>query len=181
SSRAPRTGSPLSACASTRRRRPSTPSASASPRCWWPASSARASTRRRTSRPRRARRTRRACSSRVMGRSLLRALPRALLLGLLLLPILAAAQDFQAPRAPTRWATDTAGLLRPATVRQLDGVLQAYQRQSGHQVIFWVGRTTGGVPIEDWAVRTFEAWKIGREGQDDGIGIFLFAEDRTVR
>lgn len=112
-----------------------------------------------------------------MGRSLL----RALLLGLLLLPALTAAQAFDPPRAPTRWATDTAGLLRPGTVQQLDRVLQAYERQSGRQIIFWVGRTTGGIPIEDWAVRTFEAWKIGRQGQDDGIGIFLFAEDRTVR
>lgn len=112
-----------------------------------------------------------------MGRSL----SRSLLLGLVLLPVLAVAQSFQAPRAPTRWATDTAGLLRPATVQQLDRVLQNYERQSGHQVIFWVGRTTGGIPIEDWAVRTFEAWKIGRGGQDDGIGIFLFSEDRKVR
>ena len=35
--------------------------------------------------------------------------------------------------------------------------------------------------LEDWAVRTFEAWKIGRKGLDDGLVVFIFAEDRKIR
>jgi uncharacterized protein len=29
-------------------------------------------------------------------------------------------------------------------------------------------------------VRTFKAWKIGRKGLDDGIAMFVFADDRTI-
>src|SRR5690606_21632354 len=109
-----------------------------------------------------------------------RVLTRVLALCLWLLPTWALAA-FQAPPTPTRFATDTVGLLEPATVQRLDRALQAYARQSGHQVLFWVGSSTGDVALEDWAVRTFEAWKPGRKGQDDGIAIFLFSEDRKVR
>ena len=41
--------------------------------------------------------------------------------------------------------------------------------------------TTGGVPIEDWAVRAFAEWKVGRKGLDNGVALFVFAEDRALR
>ena len=31
------------------------------------------------------------------------------------------------------------------------------------------------------APRTFQAWRVGRKGLDDGLVLFLFAEDRTAR
>lgn len=110
--------------------------------------------------------------------------PRAaapLFLILLLAPLLAWAQAFTPPPAPTRWATDTAGFLSPQTVRALDARLAAYERDTGRQVIVWVGKTTGDTTIEDWAVRTFEAWGIGRKGRDDGVALFVFSEDRQLR
>ena len=45
----------------------------------------------------------------------------------------------------------------------------------------YIDRSTGGVPIEDWAVRAFEAWRIGRKGIDDGLALFVFSEDRRLR
>ena len=45
----------------------------------------------------------------------------------------------------------------------------------------WIGQTTGGMPIEDWAVRAFAAWRVGRKGIDDGVALFVFADDRKVR
>lgn len=85
------------------------------------------------------------------------------------------------PAAPTRWVTDSAGFLSESARQELDGRLEAYERQSGHQVIVWIGRTTGGVPIEDFSVRALAAWKIGRKGLDDGLVLFVFSEDRTIR
>ncbi len=85
------------------------------------------------------------------------------------------------PPAPTRWVTDQAGFLSPQTVQRLDRRLEAYQQKTGHQVLVWVGRSTGGVPIEDFAVRAFEAWGVGRKGEDDGLVLFIFPEDRTMR
>ncbi len=91
------------------------------------------------------------------------------------------AGDFKIPPSPDRWVTDEAGFLAPATVRSLDARLEGFEHRTGHQVLIYVGRTTGGVPIEDWAVKAFAAWKVGRKGLDDGLVLFIMAEDRTVR
>lgn len=85
------------------------------------------------------------------------------------------------PAEPTRWVTDSAGFLSPGTREELDGRLETYQRQSGHHVLLWIGPTTGDVPLEDFTVRAFAAWKVGREGLDDGLVLFVFADDRKVR
>lgn len=86
------------------------------------------------------------------------------------------------PPAPERWATDEAGFLRRQTVEALDVRLEDFERSTGHQVLVWIGRTLGENQIlEEWAVRTFEAWKVGRRGLDDGLVLFIFAEDRKIR
>lgn len=85
------------------------------------------------------------------------------------------------PPAPTRWVTDTASFMSPEALRSLDSSLEVYERSTGHQLIVWIGPTTGDAPIEDWAVRTFQSWKIGRKGLDDGIALFIMAADRKLR
>ena len=86
------------------------------------------------------------------------------------------------PPAPDRWATDEAGFLSRPAVAALDARLENFERQTGHQVLVYVGRTLGeGAVLEDWAVRTFEAWKVGRRGLDDGLVLFIMAEDWRVR
>jgi uncharacterized protein len=99
-----------------------------------------------------------------------------------LLAALAAAAPAPAttPPPPARWVTDHAGLLSPQTRQALDVRLESYERATGHQVVVWIDRTLSGAPLDDWAVRTFEAWKPGRKGQDDGIAMFIFSEDRKI-
>ena len=93
----------------------------------------------------------------------------------------AAAQE-KIPPAPDRWATDEAGFLSRPAVQALDARLENYERQTGHQLLVWIGRTLGeNAVLEDWAVRAFEAWKVGRKGLDDGLVLFIFAEDRKIR
>ena len=84
------------------------------------------------------------------------------------------------PAPPTRWVEDHAAMLSPAARDALDARLAGYQRATGHQVVVWIGRTTGGAPLADWAVRTFAAWQLGRKGVDDGVAIFVLADDRAI-
>lgn len=111
-----------------------------------------------------------------MRRTLLRAL---LALGTLLPTSVLAAGD--PPPAPDHWVTDVAGLLSPGTRAALEQRLDGYSKETGHQVVVWIGKTTAGVPIEDWAERAFQAWKVGRQGLDDGLLLVLFVEDRRMR
>jgi uncharacterized protein len=85
------------------------------------------------------------------------------------------------PEAPTQWVTDTAGFLSPETVQTLNERLRKYEQRTGHQMIVYVAPTTGDVPIEDWAVRAFAKWKVGRKGLDDGLAVFVMSQDRRVR
>jgi len=63
----------------------------------------------------------------------------------------------------------------------LDSRLSAYEQSTGHQLIVYIGQTTGDAPIEDWAVRAFEKWRVGRKGIDDGLVLFIMAADRKLR
>jgi len=101
-----------------------------------------------------------------------------LLLGLCLY---SPAQRLTVPPSPERWATDTAGFLSGRTIEDLDATLESFERTTGHQVLVYIGITTAGIPIEDWAVKAFEAWKVGRGGLDDGLVLFIMAEDRKIR
>lgn len=85
------------------------------------------------------------------------------------------------PPPPVRWVTDGSNLLSPAVKDGLDQRLRAFEAGTGHQVLVWVGDGTGGDPLEDWTVRTFAAWKVGRQGLDDGLVLFVFTRDRKVR
>lgn len=102
----------------------------------------------------------------------------------LLIALCAAAQGAFAqtiPAAPSAWVTDDAGLLSPAVRRDLNAELRAFELETGHQIVVYIAPTTGGVPIEDWAVAAFAQWKVGRKGLDDGLVLFIFTRDRTDR
>jgi uncharacterized protein len=85
------------------------------------------------------------------------------------------------PPSPTEWVTDTANFLSPEAVRSLNARLAAYQQATGHQLIVYIAPTTGDAPIEDWAVRAFAKWKVGRKGLDDGLALFIMPRDHKMR
>jgi uncharacterized protein len=112
----------------------------------------------------------------------MKALRAALLLVLLIaLGAAARAGEVPIPPSPSQWVTDTAGFLQAQTVSTLDARLSAYEDTTGHQLLVYVAPTTGTTPTEDWTVRAFARWKVGRKGMDDGLVLFVFPSDRKVR
>lgn len=107
--------------------------------------------------------------------------PAAAFAAALFLWAASAVADIKIPPAPSRWATDAAGYLSPGTVRELDGELERFEAATGRQVLVYVGTTTGGYPIEEFAQKAFAAWRVGRKGLDDGLVLFIMAEDRKLR
>ena len=91
------------------------------------------------------------------------------------------AAEVPIPPAPRRWVTDTVGLLSTGAREALDRQLGAYERQTGHQVLVWIGATTGDTPLEEFAVKAFEKWKPGRAGKDDGLVFFSFTQDHKMK
>jgi uncharacterized protein len=93
----------------------------------------------------------------------------------------AIAADFTIPPTPDHYVTDNAGVLSSGTRASLENELHAYQSATGHQIVVWIGQTTGDVPLETWTGETADHWKIGRRGHDDGAVLFLFMQDRKIR
>jgi uncharacterized protein len=93
---------------------------------------------------------------------------------------IARADEPSIPPAPQRWVTDRAGLLSPAVLTRLDGKLEAYEQKTGHQIVVWVGQTIGSAPLDDFAVKTFKVWQLGRKGNDDGLLLLVLAKDRKM-
>jgi uncharacterized protein len=93
----------------------------------------------------------------------------------------ALAADFTIPPVPTTYVTDNAGALSAQARTAIENELRNYEKQTGHQIIVWIGQTTGNVPLETYTGETADHWKVGRKGYDDGAVLFLFMRDHKVR
>lgn len=101
-------------------------------------------------------------------------------ISLVLFSLCAIAQQVATPPPPRAWVTDTVGLLSPEARQRLDARLQDFEKRTGHQLVVWVGDTSGDVPLDEFATRTFESWRLGRKGLDDGLLMLVLARDRKI-
>jgi len=104
-----------------------------------------------------------------------------LLLAIALCALPVRADDFEIPPAPTQRVTDPDSALSSKTRSALEAQLAAYEKATGHQIIVWIGQTTGDVPLETYTTTAADHWKIGRRGHDDGAVLFLFMQDHKIR
>jgi uncharacterized protein len=98
----------------------------------------------------------------------------ALMLALLLAP--AGAQEFvPVPPLQTR-VTDTIGMLTENQRATLESVLKEYEEKTGSQIAVLLIGSTAPEAIEQYGIRVFDAWKLGRKGVDDGV-LLIVAKD----
>jgi uncharacterized protein len=71
--------------------------------------------------------------------------------------------------------------LAPADRAMLENKLAAFEAARGSQIAILLVASTKPEPIEDFAHRVGEAWKIGRRGIGDGVLIVVALQDRSVR
>jgi uncharacterized protein len=101
--------------------------------------------------------------------------------GLLVLAALAwSASAIDVPFLTGR-VVDNAEILKPATRERLVAQLKALEDRTTHQVAVLTVPTLGGESVEDFAVRVFEAWKLGQKGKDNGVLVVVVPNDRRMR
>lgn len=109
--------------------------------------------------------------------------PTLRLLGLLLVlfaPFARAAETI--PPAPRNHFNDYAGIIAPATARQLDAELTQFERDTSNQLVVAIfPHMQSDSSIEDYTVRVFQAWKVGLQGRNNGAVLFIFSQDRKLR
>ena len=77
--------------------------------------------------------------------------------------------------------TDNAQILSPTTSQSLTESLKAYESRTGNQIVVLTIPTIDGENIEEYAIKVFEAWKLGQKGKDNGILIVVVPNDRRMR
>ena len=98
----------------------------------------------------------------------------------------AAAQDLQPVPPLTARVTDLTGTLSADQVQQLDAVLAGIEQRKGAQLAVLLVPSTLPEPVEAYAIRVVEAWKLGRgavagKRVDDGVLLLVAKNDRKVR
>ena len=91
------------------------------------------------------------------------------------------AQELVAVPPLTSPVTDVAGILTPDQSAALDAKLRAFEQGKGSQVAVLIVPTSQPEAIEQYAIRVADAWKLGREGVDDGALLLVAIQDRRVR
>ncbi len=76
---------------------------------------------------------------------------------------------------------DPTGMLAEAEAAALAGKLRAFEKTYGPQVAVVLLATTQPEPLEDYANRLANTWKLGRKAIGDGVVIVLARDDRQVR
>lgn len=101
---------------------------------------------------------------------------------LLCLGLMQSAWGQEVPVPPfDRWVVDQTGTLDSNTRSHLESQLAALDASKGAQLAVLIVPTTGDDSVENYARRVFDAWKLGREGVDDGILLLVAKDDRRLR
>ncbi|HSF22178.1 MAG TPA: YgcG family protein [Burkholderiales bacterium] len=108
------------------------------------------------------------------------ALPRALLAAALLLPPAYAAAEIAVPPLRAR-VTDLSATLTSDQRAALEQKLAALEARKGSQVAVLLVPTTQPEAVEQYAIRVFDQWKLGRKGVDDGVLLLVAKNDRRLR
>jgi len=100
------------------------------------------------------------------------------------LSLTALAQDAGEPIAVpklTARVIDQTGTLAPQEQQGIEAKLRAFEQSKGSQVAVLMVPSIGAEPIEDFALRVTDAWKLGRAGVDDGVLFVVAKQQRKMR
>ena len=104
---------------------------------------------------------------------------RSLLFAVLLLFSLTGNCQVAVP--PVARVADQTGTLNAEQKAALERLLEAFEARKGSQIALLMVPTTGGEPIEQYALRVAEQWKLGRKRVDDGALLVVAKDDRAMR
>lgn len=82
---------------------------------------------------------------------------------------------------PNGFVSDQAGVISASQEQILENTLAQYETETSNEIAILTLQSLEDGSIEDFAVRVFEEWRIGKEGQDNGALILLSVDDRETR
>lgn len=104
----------------------------------------------------------------------------AVIVAVLVLGTAASAVEPEFPKLTGR-VVDEANLLSPAEEASLAEALAAHEAATTNQVVVVTLDSLQGVPIEDYGYQLGRHWKLGQEGEDNGVLLIVAPNERKVR
>lgn len=83
--------------------------------------------------------------------------------------------------SPAGFVNDFAGIYSAGYKTQLENNLSDFEKQTGAEIAVVTIKSLEGENLEDYAVRLFEKWKIGKKGTDNGLLLLISKDDRKIR
>jgi len=96
-----------------------------------------------------------------------------------LFPVLVLA--YANPGKPSGFVNDYAGILASDQKIALENKLASLEQETGNEIAIVTIPNLGGDTIENFAVKLFEDWKIGKKGKDNGILVLVVKEERKIK
>ena len=93
----------------------------------------------------------------------------------------ALAQNYDFPPRPDEPVLDSANMLSPATVADLDARLREHNARTGEAIIVATVPNLGGASIEQYATALYADWGIGGAERDLGLLLLIARDDREMR
>ncbi len=82
---------------------------------------------------------------------------------------------------PIGYVNDFAKILDPNTIERLNSILSTFEQQTSDEIAVVTVDTLEGMTIEDYAVKLYQQWGIGKKGKDNGILILVAPKEKQVR
>ena len=100
---------------------------------------------------------------------------------LLLFLVMTPALAYYNPGSPSGFVNDYAGMLNESERQNLENKLVNFEKESSNEITIVTIPNLDEDTIENFAIKLFEDWKIGKAKNDNGILILIAKDDRQMR
>jgi len=85
------------------------------------------------------------------------------------------------PSPSPHYIVDQAHVLSPETLQSIDQQLQQFERDTSNQIVVGIYlKMQSDDDIAAYAVRVYQAWRIGQKGKDNGALVLVFTQDHKA-
>jgi len=85
------------------------------------------------------------------------------------------------PAPPAQYFNDYASLVSADDAARLEAQLRSFDAETSNQVVVAIFPELPSPSLEDFTIRTAQAWRAGQKKLDNGVVLFVFVKDRKIR
>lgn len=89
--------------------------------------------------------------------------------------------DSAIPPTPQHYFNDYAHLVSPSDGERLDARLKAFEQESTNQIVVAIFPELPSPSLDDFTIRTAQAWRVGQKKLDNGVVLFVFVKDHKTK